>query len=185
MSNSVFCMAKSDTIAIRIVRRLQDSGIASDEISVLGPDSASFRDLGVDNSTKAPEGAATGATAGAVLGGALGWAAGIGALAIPGLGPFIAAGPILAALSGAAIGTAAGGVTGALVGLGIPEYEAKQYEGRLKQGHYLLSVHVDDWDEASRVRDIMSDEGGEDISTGSEADVPEETEADATATRRT
>jgi hypothetical protein len=176
MSNTVYCIAKTDSDAIRITRRLRESGISDGDISVLGPDAASRRDLNVSNSTKAPEGAATGATAGAVLGGALGWAAGIGALAIPGVGPFIAAGPILAALSGLAIGSAAGGLTGALVGLGIPEYEAKQYEGRLRQGHYLLSVHVDDWDEASRVRGIMSDEGAEDISTGSEADVPSEQE---------
>jgi hypothetical protein len=184
MSNTVYCITKTDAIAVRIVRRLQENGVADSDISVLGPDSTSIRDLGVDNSTKAPEGAATGATAGAIAGGALGWAAGIGALAIPGIGPFIAAGPILAALSGAAIGSAAGGLTGALVGLGIPEYEAKQYEGRLRQGHYLLSVHVDDWDEASRVRGVMSDEGAEDISTGSEADVPKESEADATTARR-
>lgn len=174
MANSVFCIAKTDAEVIRITKRLRDDGIPDSDISVLGPDSTSRRDINVDNSTKAPEGAATGATAGAVLGGALGWAAGIGALAIPGIGPFIAAGPILAALSGMAIGTAAGGATGALVGLGIPEYEAKQYEGRLRQGHYLLSVHVDDAHEASRVRGIMSDEGGEDISTGSEAGVPAE-----------
>jgi hypothetical protein len=172
MSNTVYCIVKTDAQAIRISQRLRESGIADSDISVLGPDAAARRDLTVDNSTKAPEGAATGVTAGAVLGGALGWAAGVGALAIPGIGPFIAAGPILAALSGAALGGAAGGLTGALVGLGIPEYEAKQYEGRLRQGHYLLSVHVDDWDEASRVRGILSDEGAEDISTGSEADVP-------------
>lgn len=183
MASSVFCIVKTDGDAIRLTKRLRDSGIPDGDISVLGPDAAGRRDLSVDNSTKAPEGAATGATAGAVLGGALGWTAGIGALAIPGIGPFIAAGPILAALSGMAIGSAAGGLTGALVGMGIPEYEAKQYEGRLRQGHYLLSVHVDDWDEASRVRGIMSDEGGEDISTGGEANVSKE-EAHATSARK-
>lgn len=176
MANSVFCIVKTDTDAIRITKRLRDSGISDGDISVLGPDAASQRDLNVANSTKSPEGATAGATTGALLGGALGWAAGIGALAIPGIGPFIAAGPILAALSGMAIGSAAGGITGALIGLGIPEYEAKQYEGRLRQGHYLLSVHVDDWDEASRVRGIMSDEGGEDVSTGGESNMPSDEE---------
>jgi hypothetical protein len=177
MASSVFCIVKTDAQAIRLAQRLRDEGIPDTDISVLGPDGAARRDLTVDNSTKAPEGAATGATTGALLGGALGWAAGVGALAIPGIGPFIAAGPILAALGGMAIGTAAGGLTGALVGLGIPEYEAKQYEGRLRQGHYLVSVHVDDWDEASRIRGVMSDEGAEDISTGSEADVPKDAKA--------
>jgi len=106
------------------------------------------------------------------LGGALGWLAGVGALAIPGLGPLIAAGPILATLSGAAVGGTVGGLTGALIGMGIPEYEAKQYESKLRHGNILMAVHVDDSEEAGTVRQIMSEEKAEDISTGSEATVP-------------
>ena len=118
---------------------------------------------------RAPEGAATGAGTGAVLGGAFGWLVGTGALAIPGLGPFIAAGPIMAALAGAGVGAAAGGLTGALVGMGIPEYEAKRYEGRLKEGGILLSVHCDTSDEIKRAKEILERTGAQDISSTSEA----------------
>jgi hypothetical protein len=169
--SSVYCIAKTNAQAVRIADRLRASGFSGNDISVLCPDSDSTRSFAVDNSTKAPEGGAIGAGAGAVVGGTLGWLAGIGMLAIPGLGPFIAAGPIMAALSGAAAGGTLGGISGALVGLGIPEYEAQRYEGRIKQGHILMSVHADDSDEASRVRQIFSDEKAEDISTGAEASV--------------
>jgi len=108
-----------------------------------------------------------------VLGGALGWLAGIGTLAIPGVGPLVAAGPILAALSGLAVGGTVGGVSGALIGMGIPEYEARQYEGRLREGNILISIHADDSDQASRIREILSEEKAEDVSTGSEASVPD------------
>ena len=172
MATSVYCIATSEAQAIRIANRLRSSGFTPDDISMLYPDRDGARDLATQNSTKAPEGAATGASAGAVLGGALGWLAGIGALAIPGVGPLIAAGPILAALSGAAIGGTVGGLTGALVGMGIPEYEAKQYESKLRAGNILMSVHVDDTEEARLVRQIMTEEKAEDISTGSEAAVP-------------
>jgi len=165
-------MANSDAQAVRIATRLKAAGFTPSDISVLAPDRAGVRDLGTDNSTKAPEGAATGAGTGAILGGALGWLAGVGALAIPGLGPLIAAGPILAALSGAAVGGSVGGLTGALVGMGIPEYEAKAYEAKLRNGNILMCVHVDDSEEAGLVRQIMSEEKAEDISTGSEASVP-------------
>ena len=104
-----------------------------------------------------------------MLGGGLGWLVGIGALAIPGVGPFIAAGPIMAALAGAAVGAAAGGLTGALIGLGIPEYEAKRYEGRIKGGGILLSVHTDDSDWTKRAKDILEQTGAQDISSTSEA----------------
>lgn len=169
--SSVYGIANSNAQAVRIANRLRAEGFTSDDISVLCPNTDSTRDFAVDNSTKAPEGTAIGAGSGAVIGGTLGWLAGIGMLAIPGLGPFIAAGPIMAALSGAAAGGTLGGVSGALVGMGIPEYEAQRYEGRLKQGHILLSVHTDDSDEASRARQIFTDEGAEDISTGAEASV--------------
>jgi len=175
MATSVYCIATNEAQAIRIANRLRSSGFTPDDISMLYPDRDGLRDLATQNSTKAPEGAATGASAGAVLGGALGWLAGIGAIAIPGVGPLIAAGPILAALSGLAVGGTVGGLSGALVGAGIPEYEAQQYEGRLRGGHILMAVHADDSDEASCIRQIFSEEKAEDISTGSEASVPKET----------
>src|SRR6202011_1473118 len=129
------------------------------------------RDFAHEQHTKAPEGVATGAAGGAVLGGALGWIVGIGALAIPGLGPFIAAGPIMAALAGAAGGAAAGGLTGGLIGMGMPEYEAKRYEGKVKDGNILLSVHTDDSEERDRAKQIFEDGGAEDISYTGEASV--------------
>jgi hypothetical protein len=174
MGTSVYCIATSEAQAIRIANRLRSEGFTPDDISMLYPDRDGVRDLAPRNATKAPEGAATGASAGAVVGGALGWLAGIGALAIPGVGPLIAAGPILAALSGLAVGGTVGGLSGALVGAGIPEYEAQQYEGRLRGGHILMAVHADDGDEASRIREIFSEEKAEDISTGAEASVPTE-----------
>ena len=172
MASCVYAIAKSDEQAVRIANRLKTSGFTASDISILAPDRTGVRELGHENSTKAPEGATAGAGTGALLGGALGWLAGIGALAIPGVGPLIAAGPILAALSGAALGGTVGGLTGALIGMGIPEYEAQQYEARLRQGNILMSVHVDDTEEASCVRQVMQDEHAEDISTGSEASVP-------------
>ena len=169
--SSVYCLTKSNAQAVRIASRLRTEGFSANDISVLCPDCDSTRDFAVDNSTKAPEGTAIGAGTGAVVGGTLGWLAGIGILAIPGLGPFIAAGPIMAALSGAAAGGTLGGVSGALIGMGVPEYEAQRYEGKLKDGHILLSVHADDSTEAARVRQIFTEEKAEDISTGAEASV--------------
>lgn len=169
---AIFCLANSETQAVNIVTRLRSAGFSSNDISVLLPDRAGTRDFAHEQHTKAPEGAVTGVGAGGVLGGALGWLVGIGALAIPGLGPFIAAGPIMAALSGAAVGAAVGGVTGALIGMGVPEYEAKLYEGKLKEGKILLSVHAEDSDEVSRAKAIFEDEGATDVKTGGEASVP-------------
>src|SRR5437763_4836936 len=126
-NKSVFCLARDENQACKIVGDLKDSGFSNNDISVLLPDKGSTREFAHEQRTKAPEGATTGGVTGGVVGGALGWLAGIGALAIPGFGPFIAAGPIMAALSGAAAGAALGGITGALVGLGIPELEAKLY----------------------------------------------------------
>jgi len=167
MSHAVFCIADTETKAIAIVNRLKDAGF-TDEISVLMPDKGGSRDFAHEHHTKAPEGAMTGGGAGGVLGGALGWLVGIGSLAIPGVGPFIAAGPIMAALGGAAIGATVGGVTGALVGLGIPEYEAKQYEGKLAKGNILISVHTDDSAQAKRVKEIFTAEKAKDISSAAE-----------------
>jgi hypothetical protein len=172
MSSCVYAIANSEAQAIRIATRLKASGFTPSDISILAPDRSGLRDLGHQNATKAPEGAAAGVGTGAILGGALGWLAGVGLLAIPGLGPLIAAGPILAALSGAAVGGGLGGLAGALVGLGIPEFEAKQYESRLRTGNILMCVHVDDSEEAGLVREIMGEEKAEDISTGTEAAVP-------------
>jgi hypothetical protein len=145
------------------------AGFLRDDISVLLPESLGTKDIGTEKSTKAPEGAAAGASTGAVVGGTLGLLAGIGLLAIPGLGPFIAAGPIMAALAGLGVGGAVGGFTGALIGLGIPEYEAKRYEGRMKQGGILLSVHCDTSEEIKRAKEIMERTGGEDISSAGES----------------
>jgi hypothetical protein len=170
MSRSVFCIANTTT-AVRIVDRLRSAGFSNNDISVLIADKEGTRDFAHEHHTKAPEGAAVGAGTGALLGGALGWLAGIGTLAIPGLGPLIAAGPIMAALSGAAAGGAIGGLTGALVGMGIPEYEAKRFEGKVKAGNALISVHTDNSDESARAKRIFEEEGAEDIATASEAAV--------------
>ncbi len=168
---SVFCIAKSRTQADSIVDQLRGAGFANTDISALFPDKDTTRDFAHEKHTKAPEGAATGAGTGGVLGGALGWLAGIGAIAIPGVGPFIAAGPILAALSGAAVGAAVGGITGGLVGLGIPEYEAKRYEGKIRQGNILISVHADTSEEVSIAKEIFERTGAEDIATAGESAV--------------
>src|SRR6266576_491313 len=155
MAKAVFGIARSEAQAITIVERLRAAGFSNDDISVLCPDKAGTRDFAHEQHTKAPEGAATGAGTGGVLGGALGWLVGIGSLAIPGVGPFIAAGPIMAALAGAGVGAAVGGLSGALVSLGIPTYEAKQYEGKIKQGNILLAVHSEDSDEVKRAKEIF------------------------------
>jgi hypothetical protein len=171
---AVFGIAKSESQAIAIADNLKAAGFSENDVSVLFPDKQGTKDFAHEQNTKAPEGATTGAGTGAVLGGALGWMVGIGALAIPGLGPFIAAGPIMAALAGAAGGAAAGGLTGALIGMGIPEYEAKRYEGKVKDGNILLSVHTEDGDERDRAKKILEDGGAVDISYTGEASVPNE-----------
>src|SRR6202163_2349219 len=148
---------------------LKAAGFSNRDISVLFPQSAGSKDFAHEKGTKAPEGATAGAGTGVVLGGAMGWLMGVGALAIPGLGPFIAAGPIMAALAGAGVGGAVGGVTGALVGMGIPEYEAKRYEGRVKKGGILLSVHSDNSGWTKRAKGVIERTGAEDISSTGEA----------------
>ena len=168
MSKSVFGIAITHGQAERIVEQLQAKGFAASEISVLMPDTGGTRDVGHVKATKAPEGATTGAATGGATGGVIGLLAGIGALAIPGVGPFIAAGPIMAALSGAATG----GVVGGLIGLGIPEIEAKRYEEKLKKGNYLIAVHTDENEDVDRAKRIFKAAGAEDISTVSEASAP-------------
>src|SRR6202142_1429323 len=140
-NTAVFGIYKTSTQAERAVDRILKAGFGNNDISVLLPDSQSSKEFAHEKNTKAPEGTATGVASGGVIGGTLGLLAGIGALAIPGLGPFIAAGPIMGALAGLGVGGAVGGLIGALVGMGIPEYEAKRYEGRVKDGGILVSVH--------------------------------------------
>jgi len=171
MAKAVFCLAQTETQAVMIVDRLKAAGFSHNDLSVLFPDTTSTKDFAHEQHTKAPEGAATGAGTGVLLGGALGWLVGIGALAIPGLGPFIAAGPIMAALSGAAAGGVLGGVTGALIGLGMPEYEAKRYEGKIQEGRILISVHTENSTERDRAKTIFEEAGAEDISSTEEARV--------------
>lgn len=171
MARAVFCIAKSELQAIDIVDGLKASGFSSGDVSVLFPDKGTNRDFAHEQKTKAPEGATVGASTGGVLGGALGWLAGIGTLAIPGLGPFIAAGPIMGALSGAAAGAAVGGIAGALIGMGIPEHEAKLYEGKVRGGNILISVHTEDGEERRRAKDVFEGAGAEDVSTKQEASV--------------
>src|SRR5438552_18061385 len=173
MAKAVFCIVRDQIQAAKIVSELRAANFSSNDISVLFPDKSSTRDFAHDKSTKAPEGAATGAGAGGIMGGALGWLAGIGSLAIPGVGPFIAAGPIMAALSGAAIGAAVGGIAGTLIRLGIPEFEAKRYESKIKGGNVLVSVHSESSDETKRAKEIFERNGAEDISSSGEASVPQ------------
>jgi hypothetical protein len=151
------------------VDALRTAGFPNTDISVLFPENEGTKDFAHEKNTKAPEGTATGAGTGAVIGGTLGWLAGIGALAIPGVGPLIAAGPIVAALTGVGVGGAIGGITGALIGMGIPEYEAKRYEGRVKEGGMLLSVHSDNSDWTSKAKDILKRTGADDVSSAGEA----------------
>jgi hypothetical protein len=151
---------------------LTRAGFSTSDISVLMPESLGGpRDMGAEKSTKAPEGAAAGVTAGGLIGGTLGVLAGVGLLAIPGLGPFIAAGPIMAGLAGLGVGGTVGGVTGAFVGMGIPEFEAKRYEGRLLKGGILLSVHCDTSEDIKRSKEILKSTGAEDVSSTGEASI--------------
>jgi hypothetical protein len=168
----VIGLVDAEIQAENIVQRLQNEGVPTSDISVIFPDKHGSKDFAHENNTKAPEGAVVGVAGGGAIGGTIGLLAGIGALAIPGLGPFIAAGPLMAALSGAAAGAAVGGVTGALVGLGIPELEAKAYEGKLRGGNVLIAAHVRDDDQENRAREVLRREGAHDISSTSEASVP-------------
>ena len=165
---AVFAIATSEQQASRIVDQLKSAGFSGNDISVMMADKRSSKEFAHEKNTKAPEGATTGAATGGVLGGALGWLVGAGAIAIPGVGPFIAAGPIMAALSGAAVGAATGGLAGALIGMGIPEYEAKRYESRVHQGGTLISVHSDNTDETRRAREIFERNNAEDIGSANE-----------------
>jgi len=168
-NTAVFGIYRNRADVENAVDTLRREEFRNTDISVLFPEDEGTKDFAHEKKTKAPEGTATGATTGAILGGGLGWLAGIGALAIPGLGPFVAAGPIMAALAGVGAGGAIGGIAGALIGMGIPEYEAKRYEGRVKEGGILLSVHCDDSKWTKRAKEILEHTGADDISSTGEA----------------
>jgi hypothetical protein len=168
-NTAVFGIYRDEAHVTDAVDALRTAGFRNTDISVLFPDNRGTKDFAHEKNTKAPEGTAAGATSGMVLGGALGWLAGIGALAIPGIGPFIAAGPIVAALAGAGAGGALGGIVGALVGMGIPEYEAKRYEGRIRSGGILMSVHCDSSEWVARAKRLLHETGADDVGSASEA----------------
>lgn len=179
---SVFGIYSTRSGVENAIIAFREDGFSSSDISVLLPENLGPQELATEKETKAPEGATAGASTGAILGGAFGWLVGIGALAVPGLGPFIAAGPLVAALAGIGVGGAVGGFTGALIGVGIPEYEAKRYEGRLQKGGILLSVHCDTSEEIKEAKDLMVRTGAEDVSSSSESSSGRET--GSTAARR-
>jgi len=166
---AVFGIYQNKVQAERTLEDLLSAGFTNDDVSVLLPDNKGSKDFAHEKGTKAPEGAAAGVTTGGAIGGTLGLLAGIGVLAIPGVGPFIAAGPIMAALAGLGAGGAVGGLIGALVGMGIPEYEAKRYEGHIKAGGVLLSVHCDTSEQVTRAKDLLKHTGAQDISSAGEA----------------
>jgi tetrahydromethanopterin S-methyltransferase subunit C len=168
-NKAVFGIYPNTAAAEAGVDRLLKAGFSNSDVSVLMADNESTRQFAHHKDTKAPEGTTTGATAGGVLGGTVGLLAGLGALAIPGVGPLIAAGPIMATLAGAGVGGAVGGLIGALVGLGIPEYEAKRYEGRVKDGGVLLSVHCSTSEEIDRAKELLKATGADDVSSSGEA----------------
>ena len=166
---AVFGIYSTRSAAENAADAIVKAGFATSDISLLLPENLGSRPIATEKATKAPEGATTGGGTGAVLGGALGLLAGIGALAIPGVGPLIAAGPIMAALAGMGVGGAIGGITGALIGMGIPEYEAKRYEGRIQKGGILLSVHCTSSDEVKRAKEVLERTGAEDVSATGES----------------
>jgi hypothetical protein len=172
MSQVVLGILDNPTRADAVVDALQAAGFHPSDMSVLFPDQSGTRDFAYEKGTKAPEGAVAGVSTGGVLGGTLGLLAGIGAIAIPGLGPFIAAGPIMAALGGAAAGAAVGGVTGALIGFGIPEIQAKHYEGKLRSGGVLFAVHVETGEARKSAESVLKNAGAHDVVSTSEASVP-------------
>ena len=168
-NTAVFGIYRDRIHAEEAADALRWAGFRNTDVSALLPDNVGTKDLAHQKNTKAPEGAATGGASGGVVGGALGWLAGIGVLAVPGLGPFIAAGPIMGALAGAGAGGTIGGLVGALVGMGMPEYEAKRYDGRIRDGGILLSVHCDDAEWVKRAKEILENSGAENISSSGEA----------------
>jgi hypothetical protein len=172
MKKAIIGIVDSRERAENVLAGLQAAGIGPEAVSVLLPDKSGSKDFAHEHNTKAPEGAVAGAGTGGLLGGTLGLLAGIGALAIPGFGPLIAAGPLMAALSGAAAGAAVGGIAGGLIGLGIPELEAKHYEGKIKGGNILVAVHVESSEQQEIAERALKASGASDVSATSEASVP-------------
>jgi hypothetical protein len=170
-NKAVFCIVHSEAQASQIINQLREAGFANNDISALLPDKTGIKDFAHEHHTKAPEGATTGGVIGGILFGSLGWMAGIGMLAVPGLGALVAAGPLMSALSSAAVGAAAGGVIGALVGSGLPEYEARRYEGKIREGNILISVHCEKDGAAHRAKEIFENADAADIATRGEAAV--------------
>jgi len=183
-SKAVFGIVASQTEAENILVALQGAGFTPSDVSVLFNDPRAARDFATETVTKAPEGAVAGGGVGAALGGTLGLLAGLGTIAIPGLGLLIAAWPIMAALSGAAVGAAAGALTGSLVGLGIPEIHAKLYEGKIHEGKLLIAVHAEDADQVDRAKSVLTSRGAEDVTVTREATVPEKKPTEKTANLR-
>jgi hypothetical protein len=175
-NTAAFAIFPSSSAAESAVDRLVAAGFSNQDVSVLMSDKDNSREFATEKNTKAPEGTTTGVGVGGVVGGTLGLLAGLGALAIPGVGPLIAAGPIMGALAGLGVGGAVGGLVGALVGMGIPEYEAKRYEGRVKDGGILVSVHCDTSEEISRAKDVLKQAGGDDIASSGEKSVSSHTD---------
>jgi hypothetical protein len=168
-NTAAFGIYRNEASVRNAVETLESEGYRTTDISVLFPANQGTKDFAHEKGTKAPEGGATGAGSGAVVEGALGWLAGVGSIAIPGVGPFLAAGPIMGALAGAGAGGATGGLVGALIGAGIPEYEAKRYEGRIREGGILLSVHCDNSEWTSKAKDLLERTGADDVSSTGEA----------------
>ena len=168
----MFCIARSEAQASEIVTELKAAEFSTNDISALLPDKTGTRDFAHEYHTKAPEGVATGGLIGGMICAGMGWMAGIGTLAIPGLGPFIAAGPIMGALSAAAVGAAIGGVLGGFVGMGIPAYEARRYEGKLRDGNILLSVHCENKTTARRAKTIFERANAVCIASSHEIKIP-------------
>lgn len=171
---AVYGIYPTRSMVEKAVDEFKDAGFRHSDISVLFPAGGDTEEFADNKETKAPQGAAAGAGTGAVVGGGLGWLVGIGTLAIPGFGPFIAAGPIMAVLAGAGAGGLVGGIAGALIGMGIPEDEAKRFEGRIKDGGILLSVHADDRDWKNKGKDILERTGAEDIGSKGESDADDD-----------
>ncbi len=182
MASSVFGIVTSEAHLRTVITRLDQAGFRRDDRSVIFPDKSNPHPIAHEKGSKAPEGAVTGGLTGAGIGGVVGLLAGLGALAIPGLGPFIAAGPLLALLSGAAVGAAAGSLAGSLIGMGIPEYEAKRYESHLKEGNILLAVHADNSEWATKAKTLMIEAGVLDVAVSKEAAVKDRDESTASLT---
>lgn len=166
---SVFGIYADPASVTEAVDQMKAAGFRSTDISVLSAENLGSKDFGHERHTKAPEGAVAGGGLGAVVGATAGWLAGAGAFFVPGLEPVAVAGPVMGMLSGMGAGVTLGGLMGAAVGAGAPEYEAKRYEGRIRRGGILVSVHCDNPDWAKTARTLLKRTGARDIASASEA----------------